>query len=396
MKDLYTEVLKLRDQKSLNSKNSSKSPSTDVNKPAPKSLRGKSNNKPGGQKGHEGSTLQQFENPDEVKEHKIVVCEHCEHCEGSLDGVDITDQIIRQEIDIVPAKIIIREHRGDVKICPCCAHKKKAVFPDGINNPIQYGNVIKSKIVYFNENHLIPYARLQQIMEDEYGLHISTGSMVNFKKEGYAKSAVTASIIKNKIINSSVAHFDETGVKINGKLHWMHTASTDTLTYFEVSAKRGLKGMNSANILPKFSGVAVHDHWKSYFSYEGFSNALCNAHHLRELTFAEERYSQKWAIEMKGWLININEKVKSHKERGMTRFNQQTIGQYEARYDKILRCGKKELPNILATKGPSPTKGKQKKHKVENLHERLINFKHETLIFMHGPFNTEVQFFAAA
>jgi transposase len=376
---LYKETVKLRDQLSLNSKNSSKSPSTDINKPNPKSSRKKSNKNPGGQEGHEGTTLEKSENPDEIVKHQV---EHCSNCAHALSDVSASAQDSRQEIDIIPAKKIIREHITYSKLCPNCHHVNLASFPAGLDKSIQYGKTIKAKSIYYNERQLIPYARVKELMKDEYGLNISTGTLVNFKKECHEKASFPVSKIKQRIIGSKVCGFDETGVKINGKLNWMHTASNSTLTYFEVHPRRGMKGIESARIFQNFSGKAIHDHWKWYFNNKNCEHGLCNAHHLRELTFAEERYDQTWSVNMKAHLTNINDQIQVLKESGMTKFDKKTLKAYSSKYSKILRDGIKGLPTLSNNEKQSCRKN-PKKHKIENLHDRLQGFKKEALAFMY-------------
>ena len=255
---------------------------------------------------------------------------------------------VEQEIDIIPAKKIIREHITYSKLCPNCHQVNQSSFPEGLYKPIQYGKAIKAKSVYYNERQLIPYARVKEFMKDEYGLNISTGTLVNFKKECYEKASFPASKIKQKIIGSKVCGFDETGIKINGKLNWIHTASTSTLTHFEVHPRRGMKGIESSGIFQNFSGRAIHDHWKWYFNNTNCEHGLCNAHHLRELTFAEERYNQTWSVgNMKAHLTNINDQIQVLKESGMTRFDKKTLKGHSSKYSQILRDGIRELPTLL-------------------------------------------------
>ncbi len=71
-------IAELEQQVAATSRNSSKPPSSDgLAKPAPKSLRGKSGRKPGGQSGHRGQTLEQVADPDEVLRHEPSRCGGC-------------------------------------------------------------------------------------------------------------------------------------------------------------------------------------------------------------------------------------------------------------------------------------------------------------------------------
>ena len=72
-------------------------------------------------------------------------------------------------------------------------------------------------------------------------------------------------------------NLDESGLRVKGSLYWLHVTSTEQATHYEVHAKRGKEAMDECGILNDFKGKAVHDHWKPYFKYKGFSHVLCNA-----------------------------------------------------------------------------------------------------------------------
>jgi hypothetical protein len=83
-------------------------------------------------------------------------------------------------------------------------------------------------------------------------------------------------------------HVDESGIRVEGRLHWVHAAGTAELTHYQHHEKRGQIAMEAIGILPNFTGTLVHDHLKAYLRYTACLHGLCNAHHLRELAFLVE------------------------------------------------------------------------------------------------------------
>ncbi len=375
---LEEKIEHLENKLAKNSRNSSKPPSSaGYEKPAPKSRRKKSGKKVGGQIGHEGSTLEQVSNPDVVKIHSVEICEKCGR---NLEGVKEHEHECRQEIELPEVKPVVIEHRAKKKTCPFCGWENLGKFPEHIDQTIQYGPRVKAYASYFNQYQHIPFKRLQEIFYDCYHLSLSQGSLVRFNQKCAQQVRPSVEAIKQKIIISLVAQFDESGMRINGKLHWLHVASTATCTYYEIHAKRGGKAMDDIGILPVFQGIAIHDHWKTYFSYTHCIHGLCNAHHLRELEFIIDRYQQKWAGEMVVLLLTINDKVDEFKLNGDDQLSQKLIDQYVQKYDRILMSGLVEIPQLPPSK--KPKRGKKKQHKAKNLLDRLQNFKGSVLLFM--------------
>ena len=333
---LYGVIQDLEDRVSTNSQNSSKPPSSDgYVKPSPKSLRGKTNKSIGGQKGHTGSTLQQVSDPDLIKIHKVTACSKC--------GVNLEDiapirHECRQEFDIIKPRSIITEHQGEVKLCTSCLQSNTASFPRHINSPTQYGINVRSYSIYLNQYQLIPFKRLQEMFKDCFNLQISQGSLANFNTKCAYKLSPALDAIKNDIINSSVAHFDETSMRVNGKLNWLHVASTKRSTYYDIHIKRGNVAMDMIGILPKIQGTAIHDYWKPYMRYYQCKHALCNAHHLRELEFIHEKSAKSWAKKMIELLLRINKTITEYKTQGKKKLPEKDIILFEKTYAQIMRA----------------------------------------------------------
>jgi len=318
---LEARIKELEDQLCLNSKNSSKPPSSDdFNKPAPKSLRQKSDRKAGGQKGHEGTNLKMVASPDAEKRHKVEICA-C--CGKNLQGQEPEAIQRRQVYDLPPLELIITEHQVEVKRCSC-GQVNKAAFPPGINHYVQYGPNIKSLLVYMQDYQLLPYERTKEFVQDLFGHAISTGTLYNIRQLAYDQLSSFEDQLKALLSAALMAGFDETGMRVMTKRLWLHSCSTHQHAYYEVHAKRGQEAMDHIGILPDFAGVAVHDFWKSYYRY-ACDHGLCNAHLLRELTFIKERFEQEWADK----LINLLLKMKAAKDqafaKGKTALSQATL-----------------------------------------------------------------------
>ena len=378
--DSLAERLKeLERQLATNSSNSSKPPSSDgPKKPKPRSLRPRGQRKPGGQKGHQGHTLKMAEHPDHTIVHRV---EECEKCGASLAGQKPARVDKRQVFDAPPPPALeVTEHQAETKPCPHCGHVTKAAFAQGVNAPAQYGPRVKAVVTYLRQYQLLPSQRTCELVSDLFSWSLSEGTLTNILKAAAVILAEPVAEIARDITAAPVAHFDETGCSVNAKRQWLHVACTDKLTYYQAHPKRGTEAMNHIGILPNFTGRAIHDHWKPYFTYL-CEHGLCNAHHLRELIFVHEQHQQSWAEHMIECLLAIKETVE--KARNTTdHLPQEQIRQFEARYQRILDEGYAESP--LPPRPPGKKKrGRQKKSKPRNLLERLDQFRKEALAFMY-------------
>jgi len=371
-------VRHLEEQLAKTSRNSSKPPSSDgFKKPAPKSLRKKGPRKSGGQPGHTGHTLKMVDKPDHTEVHPV---QQCECCARSLVDQPADSVEKRQVQDLPPLRLIVTEHQAETKTC-CCGHLNKAAFPEGVNAPVQYGERIKAAAVYLKNYQYLPYDRTCELLKDFFSCPMSEGTLANIISQSHELAAHPVEKIKEQIERATVAHFDETGSRVEGKLWWMHSASTAQATYYDIHRKRGSEAFNEIGILPDFLGRAIHDFWKPYFGYFCL-HGLCNAHHLRELIFVQEQHHQDWADSMIDCLLDIKEAVDLAKQT-TDHLSKQQIQDFGDRYQQILDEGHAQNPLPPLPPNAKKKRGRRKKSKPRNLLERLDEHRAEALAFMY-------------
>lgn len=350
----------------LNSKNSSKPPSSDPNRI--KSTRTSSDKSTGAQKGHVGTTLKKVDHPDVVEWIKLDrrtlpkgIYQEAGIVTRQLFDIDITRVVTEYQAQV------LTDEQGKRFIAP---------FPDNITKAVQYGKQIKAHAVYLSQYQLLPYKRIQEYFADQLVVPLSEGSLYNFNQQAFNALAEFEQISKDQLAQAYVAHADETGININGKGHWLHCTCNERWTHYAPHAKRGKEAMDEINILPRFKGILCHDHWKPYYRYS-FTHALCNAHHLRELTRAWEHDEQVWAKEMGKFLVDLNRFV--DEAGGVLDHKQEE--QVRQDYRSLLEKAHKECPP--PQKPPDKVqRGRLKRTKARNLLERLINYEADVLRFM--------------
>jgi transposase len=381
-------IQELRDQLAKNSRNSGKPPSSDgLKKPRNRSLRRKTGRRSGGQKGHEGHTLEMVAQPDHIERHYATRCPNC--------AIDLSDVVSegyekRQVFDIPPMRIRVTEHQAESKQCPHCRQRVKGTFPTNVTQPVQYGPRLKAQTVYLNNYQLLPLARTCELLGDFYG-HTPSEALVLAGNETLVNNIEpTLDTIHHRLIAADVVHFDESGMRVEGQLNWLHVAGTGLLTYYDVHPKRGKEGMSAIGILPQLRGRAVHDHWRSYFTFNNCRHALCNVHHLRELQFIVDQYEQTWAENMAGLLLDIKAEVEAAQAQKMS-LSADRLTHFEKQYDALIEQGL--AANPLPANLPAKKRGRKKQSPPKNLLDRLRGHKGEVLAFMYDfrvPFDNNL------
>ena len=367
-------ISELQRRVGLDSTNSSKPPSSDGlgKPPAPKGTDVKGR-KPGGQKGHKGTTLLRSETPDHVEHHFPHDCAHCGH---ALDeGMSV--RVETRQVHDIPEQLplIVVDHLSHVCVCPHCELETRGPFPEGVKVPVQYGPNLTALVLYLNAHQLIPVKRLVETFKDFFGVRLSEGTVVNMVSRRARDYRGFVDRVREAVILARVKHMDETGLRIEGKLQWLHVACTGMLTYLWIGKGRG-------DVLLESLGIVVHDCWKSYFALpkvEG--HGICCAHILRELANLVQFGREKWAGELAGLLCGAVHEC--NLARGSP-LSPDIIREIADTYDRIVEEGFRYHESLE----PVPSngrRGRKRQRKGYNLLLRLRDHRDAVLMFTRNP-----------
>lgn len=378
---LVERIAQLEGRLAKNSKNSSKPPSSDgLSKPAPKSLRQPGQHPNGGQKGHSGTTLRQSAQVDETIAYQADT--RCSACH--LGMLDHKVAETRQVFELPKLGIRTVAHQQIRSTCTCGAVHLGA-WPVGINAAAQYGASVKAMAVHLNQHHLVPLARTVALMQDLYGAHLSQASIQSFAQEAALALRPTVAAIGQAVQGAGVVHADETGIRVKGKLHWLHCAVTNTLTWLAPHAKRGTLAFEALGLLAGIKGVLVHDGLVSYKGLE-CTHSLCNAHHIRELVYVHEQENEKiwdpWAQEMIELLLQALKEV----DLQGGSLDGQRQAWFQTQWSTLLERGEALNPQTQRTgtsqDGGMGARGRPRQSKASNLLKRLREYRQDVWRFV--------------
>jgi transposase len=360
-----------------NSSNSSKPPSSDgYSKPSPQSSRISTGRRPGGQKGHPGSTLKAVAKPDQVVVHPLQLCLGCHH---SLGRQPILGHEKRQVFDLPNLRFLVTEHQAEIRYCPFCRCQMTASFPPEVQAPAQYGHRLLAWWTYLKVQQLLPLERICQMTADLFRVQVSEATLQSALQAAASKLEGFEAKIKSLLQQAPLAHADETGLRVTGQLHWFHNLSTPLLTWYGVHPKRGGKALESFGLLKRFTGRLIHDCWAPYFALKRCLHGLCNAHLLRELIFLQEVESQPWAGEMHALLMEMYLFVTRRKQ-FVSKLGSKQKAWWHNRYRTLLRKG--WAANPARAPSAQPSRGRPKKTKAQNLLCRLQQHENSVLAFL--------------
>nr|WP_260408685.1 IS66 family transposase [Planomonospora venezuelensis] len=372
---LREENAELRRQLGTNSRNSSKPPSADgLAKPPPTSMRGRSGRKAGKQPGAPGSALMQVANPARTVPH---LPDTCGGCGAGLAGTaPAGEPVIRQVFDLPETVVEVTAHELHARACTGCGHVTRATAPAFAGAPAVYGPRVRALAAYLSAQHHIPVGRIAEILTDVAGAEVSTGWVADAVTAMARVLAPVDAAVREAIAQAPVAYFDESVTRVSGKNHWLHVAATTTLSAYHIdSYGRGTDSIIAFGILPRFTGVAVHDAYRSYVGFEECTHALCNAHIVREATgigeFDAVARADGWAQALVDLLGDGHRWVAAWREKGHDRLPDFKLDDLSRRFDEL----------VERALSAHPPRGSGRQSPARNLALRLRERKAEVLRF---------------
>lgn len=309
----------------------------------------------------------------------LITVVQCDVCGNDLRKTACTHHERRTKIDIIFEKTV--EHVDvEIKNCSKCDATVKGEFPSDMPGPLQYGNGLKAYIINLLICQMVALNRVQKMIKSLIGVILSEATLLKFVFRLHQALAQWEATSIKKLLESSAMHVDETSLRVDKKNHWIHVYSAGDITLKFLHQKRGLEAIEAINIIPRYSGVTIHDCWSSYLSYDHCSHGLCGSHLVRELTCAIEANEYRWAFNMKKLLLETCKKVSKRKRK---KLSEQEYINLQKRYRNILTRGEEELPAI--PQKPNGQRGKMAKTDAHNLWERLKNYESSVLLFAKNP-----------
>lgn len=299
----------------------------------------------------------------------------CDVCGEDLTDVACEHIERRTKIDII-FETVIEHVDAEVKYCENCDSTVKAKFPSDMPGPLQYGDGLKSYIISLLICQMISLNRAQKMIKTLIGRVIAEASMLQFVLRLHLALEQWESNSIDQLLRSPSMNVDETSLRVNKQNHWIHVYSAGDITLKFLHKRRGTEAIDDINIIPRYSGVIVHDCWASYLSYDHCDHGLCGSHIVRELTCIIDANQYKWAINMKALLLETCKKVSKRKKK---RLSENQYAKLQKRYRNIITRGDSELPAI--PEKPNGKRGKIAKSDAHNLWERLRDNERAVLLF---------------
>ena len=328
----YEEKFKLaRISLEKNSSNSCKPSSTNGFKKVIQNNRIKTGRKPGREKGHAKSAPSVASKPDEkIRVSKVVTC--------SCGAKTIEKEEIARDLITLEVRTIVKQYVGKKTICPCCKKEYLPKFPKNVKSIINYGEEIKTLVVYLNSYCNMPNQKVIELLGllSEGKIKMCQGTVGDTMKQFSKKSTPTIEKIKKEILKAPVINEDESPITVNGKIMSSIGVFTKGLSLVDAFANRKLESFEEMGILDRYIGTVCHDHNNIHTSFTQSKQAECNFHILRYCKAEYEVHKREIIKEFMNYLLELRDKVDKYQEEGKMSFTETEYAKAKEKYLKLL------------------------------------------------------------
>ena len=255
-------------------------------------------------------------------------------------------------------------------------------FPDDVKAHIQYGDTFTVLAGLMDTFGAVSDSRNSEFIDSLFGVTLSPGTVKNLRARCAEKVEPLMERVRETIRGGELCNSDETGVRVNGKLMWVHNSYTPEYTFQTISERRGVDGIGENGVIPGFSGTVVHDCWGPYFTFGHVSHADCGAHLLRALAGIQDMEPcHVWPGHFVDLLINMKSAKEGAQADGLSGLSDDVLDRFSSRYDWVLDLADTECPPP-----PEPEvrrRGRRRKGRERSLIERLRQLKDAVCRFVH-------------
>lgn len=290
----------------------------------------------------------------------------------------------RRNVVDMEIKFTVTPYRNATVECPETENEnpvQTSQYPENVKSTNQYGINIVALVTCMYCIGMTSLRRIQSILGPMLKMTLSPATMLKYVNSLAEKIKPTVDAILDQLYWEGHVHCDETGGKINGEMHWLHTICTEAYTFLSIQKKRGREGMDEIGFLLTYSGTIIHDCLRSYWSYLECKHAICNEHILRELkgVSAFFKNASAWADEMASLLREMLHTRHLADEAHLDHVEQSVIDRFSARFDAIITKGKELHP--IPEREPGK-RGAPKKGRARSLIDRMELRKPEIFRFI--------------
>ena len=298
--------------------------------------------KAGKQPGAPGSTLRR-RTPDTVVTHRPVACRGCGE---SLTGARVVGRATRQVIEIPTPRARVTDHV--VARCRCsCGCETVGVFPPEATGPTCWGPRAKAVAAYLMARQHLPLERCAEAMAVLFDTAIGEGTLAGILPDAADRLAPFIEEIARQLRVEPVVHADETSIRVETGLGWIHTISTEMLTLLAYHPKRGIDAIIDIGVLNHYQGTIVHDGLTVYARDElaGARHAQCGAHLLRHLASAGVYWKHTaWTAAMRRVLLDAKTASEHARSVGLDTVPAVIAVRLRARYQQAITDAFTSLP----------------------------------------------------